>query len=70
MTGPFGSSAAVPNSSLMLCVVGTPNNITDFKPLRIRGSRKGISLFRPRRYWLGKDGIRVSSSGWSDMKSG
>lgn len=29
-----------------------------------------MSLLMPRRLWLGRVGIRTSSSGWSDTKSG
>ncbi len=39
MTGPWGSSAAVPRASLTLAAIGTPNSITERRPLRTRGSR-------------------------------
>lgn len=62
ITGPCGSSAAVPRASLQPGAIGTPNNITDRRPFRTRGSRKGTSLLIPRRCWSGREGMRISSS--------
>ena len=70
MTGPFGSSAAVPSASFVPALSGTPKRITERRPLRTRGSRWGMSLLIPRRIWSGREGMRVSSSSLSDMKSG
>ena len=49
MTGPLGSSAAVPRASLTWGAMGTPKRITERRPLRTRGSRCEVSLLRPRR---------------------
>lgn len=70
ITGPEGSSADVPRASFAEGCKGTPKSITERRPRRIRGARKGISLLTPRRYWFGREGIGVSSSGLSVMKSG
>lgn len=70
MTGPVGSLAEVPQESLVPGANGTPKRITDFKPFATKGVRKGISLFRPRRDWFGREEIGVSSSGLSVMKRG
>ena len=70
MTGPEGSSAEVPRASLQFGARGTPKRMTDLRPLAMSGVRKGTILLTPRRCWLGKDGMRVSSSGLSVMKRG
>lgn len=70
MTGPCESSAAVPRASLAPGAMGTPKRMTDRRPFRMSGSRRGITLLMPRRDWFGRDGISVSSSAWSEMKSG
>ena len=70
MTGPSGSSAAVPKASLASGRAGTPNNMTERRPFWTSGARWGMSLLRPRRCWFGRDGMKVSSSGLSEMKRG
>lgn len=70
ITGPSGSSAVVPSGSLERGVMGTPKRMTERSPLWTRGARWEMSLLMPRRLWLGREGIRTSSSGWSDTKSG
>ena len=49
MTGPFGSSAAVPKASFVPDAVGTPKRITERRPLVISGSRWERRRLRPRR---------------------
>ena len=70
ITGPFGSSAAVPRASFVPAWRGTPKRITLRRPFRTRGSRCGTSLLIDRRCWLGRDGMRNSSLEESDTKSG
>jgi len=70
MTGPDGSSAAVPRASFAEGASGTPKRITERRPFATRGVRKGTRRLRPRRCWLGREGMGVSSSGLSVMKRG
>ena len=49
---------------------GRQKRMTERRPLWTRGARWEMSLLMPRRLWLGREGIRTSSSGWSDTKSG
>ena len=44
ITGPFGSSAAVPSASLTPGATGTPNSMTERRPLRTSVSTKGTSV--------------------------
>lgn len=48
MTGPFGSDALEPVSSLTEGARGTPKRMTELRPLATSGVRNGISLLTPR----------------------
>ena len=50
ITGPSGSSAAVPRASFALGASGTPKSMTDRSPLlNERCLEKGTIVFKPRR---------------------
>ena len=70
MTGPLGSSALEPRASFAVGASGTPKRMTDLRPFATSGVRYGTTLFRPRRWMFGSEGMSVSSSGWSDTKRG
>ena len=70
MTGPSGSSAAVPSASFAVGAKGTPKRMTDRKPFWTSGVMKEINLLRPRRFWFGREGMGVNSLGLSVIKRG